>query len=173
MPPVDLHAEMWRAQRFARALPPPVILGFAEQGFTRRIQWGFARVSFYGFNRYLYEPALDGDVMAFIVPVVEGGDTIDLCAIDPDSQHVGTRMGFGRGLGLQAVEKARFGGELKLMGRPLDWLRDPVGSCYLFDLATVPIALDGVAVIACASLELSDRVAALLPPSQRNRAQVA
>jgi hypothetical protein len=169
---VDIHAELWRAVRFARALPPPVILGFAKQGFTRRIQWGFARVEFYGFERQLYEPAPDGRVMAFIVPVVEGGDTIDLCAIDPASQHVGTRLGVGRGLGLQAVEKARFGAELKLMGRPLDWLRDPVDSCYLFDLATLPVALDGVRVIACASLELSDRVAALLPPSQRNRAQV-
>ena len=170
---VDIHAELWRAIRFAKALPPPVILGFAEQGFTRRVQWGFARISFYGFERRLYEPQVDGDVMAFIVPVVEGGDTVDLCAIDPYSQHAGTRLGIGRGLGLQAVDKARFGDTLKLMARPLDWLRDPVGSVYLFDLATIEVELQMVNGIVCQDIELAQRVAALLPPSQRDRVLVA
>jgi hypothetical protein len=173
MSPVDIHAELWRAIRFAKSLPPPLQLAFAEQGFSRRIDWGFARVAFYGRERRQYEPHPDGRVLAFIVPVVEAGDTVDLCAIDPDTQHVGTRLGYGRGLGLQAIDRARFGTDLKLMGRPLDWLRDPVDSAYLFDLSTVEVALDGVEVIACADLELSDRVAAYLPPSQRNRAQVA
>jgi hypothetical protein len=170
--PVDLHAELWRAIRFVEALPPPLALGFVEQGFTRRVQWGFARVSYFGRDGRFYEPHADGRVMAFIVPVVEGGDTVDLCAIDPASQHVGTRLGYGRGLGLPAIERARYGYDLKLMARPLDWLRDPINSAYLFDLSTVEVALDGVKVIACATLELSDRVAAYLPPTQRDRAQV-
>lgn len=172
MSPVDLAAEMWRAVRFAQALPPLIRQGFAECGFTRRVQWGLARVDYYGQERRLYEPQEDGRAMAFIVPVVEGDETIDLCAIDAATEHIGTRLGYGGALGMPAVAKARMGFDLKLMGRPLDWLRDPVDSAYLFDLSTVAVTLDGVKVIACASLELSDRVAALLPPSERHRAQV-
>ena len=172
MPSVDIHAELWRAICFVEALPPPLALAFAEQGITRRVQWGFARVSYYGLDRRLYEPDREGRVLAFIVPVVEDGDTVDLCAIDPNTQHIGTRLGYGRGLGLQAVEHARFGETLKLMARPLDWLRDPVGSVYLFDLATVMVALQGVSGIVCQDVELGQRVAALLPPSDRDRVLV-
>jgi len=172
MPPVDLHAEFWRAIRFAKALPPPVVLGLTEQGFTRRVQWGLARVSFYGEHGRQYEPAPDGRAMAFIVPVVEGGDTVDLCAIDMITQHVGTRLGLGRALGQPAVDEARFGSPLKLMARPLDWLRDPIGSVYLFNFATLPIALDGVSEIVCASIELAERAQALLPPSESDRVVV-
>jgi hypothetical protein len=166
----DLHAELGRAIRLARH--PPIAVAFAEQGFTRRIQWGFACVTFFGVAGQLYEPAPDGNVMAFIVPVVEDGDTIDLCAINPFSQHIGCRLGYGHGLGLQALEKARMGAPLKLMGRPLDWLRDPVGSVYLFNIATLPVALDGVSEIICASLELAERAQSLLPPSEANRVVV-
>jgi hypothetical protein len=173
MPPVDIHAEIWRAIRFAKALPPPLARAFAEQGLTRRVQWGFARVSFYGLDRRLYEPDREGRVMALIVPIVEGDDTVDLCAIDPDTQHVATRLGYGRGLGLQAVDKARFGDTLKLMARPLDWMRDPVGSVYLFDLATIMVALQGVSGIVCQDVAFGQRVAALLPPSDRDRVLVA
>jgi hypothetical protein len=168
MSPVDLSAEFWRAIRFVKAAgaKDPRLLWPIQ-----RVQFGFARVEFYGLG--LYEPDPGGRVMAVIAPVVEDGELIDLCAIDPYTQHIGTRLGYGRGLGLPAVDKARMGYELKLKARPLDWLRDPVDSCYLFDLATVQAALDGVAVIACADLEHSDRVAAFLPPSERHRAQVA
>jgi hypothetical protein len=169
MSPVDLHAELWRAIRFAEALPPPLALAFKEQGFTRRVQWGFARVSFYGQAGERYEPRADGRVMAFIVPIVEGDDTIDLCAIDPASQHVGTRMGYGYGLGFTEIEQARYGFPLKLKERPLDWLRDPAGSAYLFDLATLPASLDGVPKIICNSIELAERAASLLPYNDRGR----
>jgi hypothetical protein len=170
MPPVNLHAEMWRAIQLARH--PPIAVAFAEQGFTRLVQWGFQRVSYFGPEGRSYEPQQDGNVMAFIVPVVEGGETIDLCAIDPRSQHVGTRLGLGRGLGLQAVDKARFGYPLKLMARPLDWLRDPVGSCYLFDLGELRTALDGVQEIVCTDLEFAERAQSLLPPSESERVVV-
>jgi hypothetical protein len=169
MSPVDIHAELWRAIRFARALPPPVLLGFEEQGFGRRVQWGFARVSFYGLDGRYYEPQQDGRVLAFIVPVVEDGETVDLCAIDPASQHVGTRLGYGRGLGLPAIDKARLGYDLGLMERPLDWLRDPVDTAYLFDLTQLPVALDGVREFTCNTVALGERARALLPPSQHKR----
>jgi hypothetical protein len=173
MSPVDLNAELWRAVRFAKALPPPVLLGFAELGFTRRVQWGFARVDYYGADRRLYEPQVDGHVMAFIVPVAEGhgddNETVDLAAIDPDTQHVGTRLGYGRALGVPAIDKARFGYQLTLKERPLDWLRDPIDSCYLFDLSTLPVTLAGVDAIICTSVALAERAQSLLPPSQAGR----
>lgn len=170
MSPVDLNAELARAVRFARALPPPVLLGFAELGYRRHlVQWGFARVDYYGHERRLYEPQDDGRVMAFVVPVVEVDELVDLAAIDPDTQHVGTRMGFGRGLGLQAIDKARMGYHVGLMERPLDWLRDPVDTAYLFDLAEVRVAFDKVAEFTCATMALTDRVRSLLPPSDRKR----
>jgi hypothetical protein len=105
--------------------------------------------------------------------VVEDGDTLDLVAIDPHSEHVGTRLGLGHGLGLDAIAKARSGGCVPLLvDRPLAWLRHPVDSVYLFNLATLDRALDGVAAFACTSIELSERVMALLPPSGRGRVKV-
>src|SRR5262249_50051482 len=130
---IDLHAELWRAMQMAR--DPRVQADFAGIGFTRRVPWGFARVEYFGLDREFYEPQPDGQALAFIVPVVEGGDTIDLAAIDGMTEHVGTRQGLGHGLGLDAVEKARFGCcDLGLHRGPLDWLRDPVDTVYLFDL---------------------------------------
>jgi hypothetical protein len=161
----DLEAEFWRAIRFAKAS------GIAFP-LSNRVQWGCARVEFYG-NK-LYEPRPDGAVMAFIAPVVEGGDLIDLCAIDSFNNRCAQRAGYGKGLGLDVIEKARQRCcELRLVETPMAWLRWPVDSVYLFDLASVAVTLDGVPVIACETLELSDRVAALLPPSQRQRAMVA
>jgi len=162
---VDLEAEFGRAIRLAKASGVAFPL-------SNRVQWGCARVEFYGHK--LYEPKPDGTWMAFIAPVVEGGELIDLCAIDSFNNRSAQRFGYGKGLGLDVVEKARMRCcELRLVETPMEWLRWPVDSVYLFDLSTVAIMLDGVPVIACETLALSDRVAALLPPSERQRAMVA
>jgi hypothetical protein len=165
---IDLHAELWRAMQLAR--DSRVEPGLAGLCFTHRLQWGFARVAFYGLERELYEPTDDGPSIAFIVPVVEDGDTIDLAAIDGNSEHVGTRLGLGRGLGLDTIEKARFGCcDLGLVRRPLDWLRDPLDTVYLFDLRDAVTAFDGVKEITCSTVDFADRVRHLFPPSQRSR----
>jgi hypothetical protein len=181
---IDLHAELWRATQMAR--DPRVEPGFAALGFTLRLQWGFGRVAFFGPEREFYEPADDGPSMAFIVPVVEGGDTIDLAAICGHTEHVGTRHGLGHGLGLDAIAKARMRGcDLLLVERPLTWLRRPVEppqdwitnpiaieAAYLFNLRHARVALEDVAEITCNTAGLCDRVRSLLPPSQRQRVAV-
>jgi hypothetical protein len=87
---------------------------------------------------------------------------------------VGTRLGLGRGLGMEEIAKASFGMfDLRLADRPLDWLRDPIECGYLFRLSEVPIALDGVDKIICDTIEFGDRLASFLPPSQRSRIDVA
>lgn len=162
----NLDAELVRALRFARA--PAVALMFAGAGLSGRVQWGIARVEFYGVERCLYEPRLDGKALAFIAPVVEGGELIDLAAIDGLSQHVGQRCGRGHGLGLDALAKARFRcGDVHLVERPLDWLRNPVDRVYLFKLSEIAAVLADVPQITCATLEFAERVQAMLPPSRR------
>jgi hypothetical protein len=87
------------------------------------LHWGFAVVEYYGLDRELYEPQPKGEP-AVIVPVIEDGDTVDLAAISLVNQHVGRRMGFSRGLGMDAIERARWGGcQLHLVPRPLTWVR--------------------------------------------------
>lgn len=162
----DLDGELLRAMRFARhAIVAPLFRGV---GLSPRVQWGVSRVEFYGSERRLYEPSGWGPAMAFIVPVVEAGELIDLAAIDGLSQHVGQRLGHGHGLGLDAIEKARCGiGDLGLVERPLDWLRDPVGTVYLFALSEATSSFDGVREFSCKGLEFTERVRALFPPSRR------
>jgi len=59
-----------------------------------------------------------------IVPVVADGDTVDLAAISLVNQRISTRLGYGRGLGLDAIERARWGGcILHLVHRPLVWMQ--------------------------------------------------
>jgi hypothetical protein len=170
-PLVDLHAELWRAMRFARH---PRVEAMLDGIFNYTLmQWGLARVEYYGAARELYEPCRDGPSLSFVVPVVEGGDTVDLAAIDGMSQHVGTRLGYGRALGLDAVEAARWGDELLLHARPFDWLRAPLDAAYLFDLSEATVKLDGVRTIICLKRTFAERVAALLPPSQRAAVVVA
>jgi hypothetical protein len=194
---VNLHAELWRAMSFARAAaaddPKTANLLSCVLPF-HGVQWGFDFVAFYGAERASYELQEDGSP-AIIVPVVEDGDTLDLCAIDPDSQHVGTRLGLSRGLGLDAITKARMGCcDLHLVERPLDWLRSPVvypadyargpvkvhgvyvprepvitERVYLFKLSDAVAALDGVGEFTCAGFEFAERVRALFPPWQRDR----
>lgn len=163
---ISIEAEFWRAIRFK------VATGLDYSPLSNRVQWGVGRIAFYGPRNEFYELQPDGRCMAFIAPVVEGGELIDLCAIDSRNDHVGQRLGLGHGLGFDTIEKARMGYELKLYSTAMAWLRDPVDSLYLFNLDTAQAALDGVHVIACEDLALADRVAALLPPSQRDRAQV-
>jgi hypothetical protein len=166
----DLDLELARAVNFARKATQTIPLPISR----RWVQWGLARVSFFGFDRQCYEPDPGGDVLAFIAPVVEGGELIDLAAIDARNDHVGWRCDLGHGLGLDVVEKARQRCcELRLVETAMAWLADPRDAVWLRDLSELPMALDGVEVIACANLPLADRVAVLLPPSERSRAQVA
>lgn len=163
--PLDLDAELLHAMQLAHHdIVTPL---FAGSGLTRRVQWGVARVDYFGLDRRYYEPQRDGPAMAFIVPVVEGGDLIDLAAVDGTSQHVGTRLGNGRGLGLDAVAKARMGcADLHLVERPLDWLRHPVDRFYLFRLSDVAVTLYGVAQVTCRTVDFAERVQAMLPSSR-------
>jgi hypothetical protein len=166
---IDLDGELLRAVRFRQtaahrvsALPKPWV------------GYGLALVSFYGLERRCYEPDPHGAVMAFVAPVVEGGELIDLVAIDARTDHAGFRLDLAHGLGLDVVERARQRCcELRLVATATAWLVDPRDAVWLRDLAKLSPALDGVEVIACESIELAQRAAALLPPSQRDRVQVA
>lgn len=162
---VDLDMELMRALRFAR--DPKVSPAFT---FSVAMQWGLARVGYYGLERALYEPQDDGPALAFIVPVVEGGELIDLAAIDGMTEHVGQRFGHGRGLGLDA---ARYGARgVDLVETPLEWLRAPK-NVYLFRLSDVAVAFDKRQQIVVDTFALAERIQALLPPSQRARVVVA
>lgn len=169
---VDLHAELWRAMRIAKrsaGADPDALVSVLP---FHAVQWGFTLVTYYGAARAFYEPQEDGEP-ALIVPVAEDGDTIDLCAIAPGSQHVGTRLGLGHGLGLNCLSDARCGCCVPLLvERPLSWLRQPVACLYLFNLDQLQDVLEGVAVFACDSVELSYRAMALLPPSECGRVKV-
>jgi len=160
----DIEAEFWRAIRFAKAS------GVAFP-FSRRVQWGAARVEFYGDR--LYEPSPSGEWLAFIAPVVEGGELIDLCAYHSVNNRTAQRFGYGKGLGLDALERARMRCcDLRLMSTVADWLRSPVDAIYLFNIAQLATLLDGVPAFTCDSLELAERAAAYLPPSERSRVQL-
>jgi len=169
----DLHAELWRAVQIARLAAGAKASAHVSVLPFRRVQWGFDLVTCYGMDREFYEPQPDGRP-AIIAPVIEDGDTIDLVAIDPDSQHVATRLGLGHGLGFDALDDARMGCcALKLVERPLQWLRDPwdVGrrraSLYLFKLSEAPRVLAGVSECSFSSTEFAERVWSLFPPSER------
>lgn len=183
----ELEREFERAIRFAKQPRPGAML--ATLGLSNAVQWGAAMVSWWGDERRHYEPYEDGKSWALIAPVVEGGELIDLAAIELPNQHIGTRLGLGHGLGFDAIERARCGvsevagaleehqqlferGDLLLVERPLSWLRAPVDAVYLFNLSSLLSALDGVPQFDCDNVELWERVNALLPPSQRQRARV-
>jgi hypothetical protein len=172
----DLEREFVRAIAFAKAAEKKLGASFE---FTAHVQWGFARIEWWGVERSLYEPYDDGSALAVIAPVVEGGDLFDHAAIDPFSQHVGLRLGVGHGLGLDAVEKARCRlCDLHLVERPLSWLRFPwatnvetqlpIEAVYLMKLSEADMALDRVHQITCASADFALRVQSLLPPSKRS-----
>lgn len=160
----DLERQFWRAIRFGRDAQAKLALSFP---FSRAVQWGVARVEWWGNDRKFYEPRDDGAALAVIAPVVEAGELIDLAAIEVASEHVGLRLGFGQGLGLDAVERARTGEPLLLVATPFAWLRQPVGAVYLFHLPDVEVALSGVPRFACQTVELAERVHSLVRPSRR------
>ena len=165
----DIEQEFSRAIRFAKQPRPAAML--ATLGLSNAVQWGAALIDWYGVERRSYEPAHDDAFhpWALIAPVVEDGELVDLAAIELPSQHVGLRLGVGHGLGLDAVERARWTDDkpLLLVATPLAWLRHPIGSIYLFHLSDVDVALDGVARIACQTVELAERVHSLVRPSRR------
>jgi hypothetical protein len=157
----EFMESIWRAKH--KRLEP----WLGSLALSNRVQWGFTRVTYWGRERAFYEPQPDGTSFAIIAPIVESGELVDLAAIRLPGQHIGRRVGVGRGLGLDAVEKARCRCcDLGLVASPLDWLRDPVDNAYLFDLSDAAVALDGVGEITCASIELADRVRAFMPPSR-------
>ena len=163
------HIEHWRAMRFARdALVRPILerLGISPKAPP----CGIGRVEFFGPAGAYYLPCEDGPAFAIIVPVVEFGDTIDLAAIDLETQHVATRLGIGKALGLDDIDRARWdGGRLNLFDKPLDWLREPEAAACIIDwkvaaftLANLdhPVtALAGEPIeVLCSSFALAERI---------------
>jgi hypothetical protein len=156
---INLHAELWRAMQFARAVEPQL----RELELSRRVQWGLARVEFIEGG---YVPMADGHALALIVPVVEFGDTIDLAAIDLGtaelpSKRVATRLGIGSALGLDTIDRCRWEGRtLHLAADPLRWLRSPVDAACILDWSVAGFKLAGLGKIVCDTVELGERIEA-------------
>lgn len=156
---IELHDELWRAMRFARAVEPQL----HELELSRRVQWGLARVEFFAGG---YMPLPDGPALALIVPVVHFGDTVDLAAIDLgtaelSSKRVATRVGIGAALGLDVIERCRWEGlSLSLAADPLRWLRSPVDCACILDWSVAGFKLAGLGKIVCDTVELGERVEA-------------
>jgi hypothetical protein len=163
-PCIDLHAELWRAMRFARH--PELGSMLARLRLPRRIQWGLSRIEYLEGSRAYYVPRSDGVAFALIVPVVEFGDTIDLAAIALPSQRVASRLGIGKALGLDAIDAARWNGtDLQLVDSPLAWLGDPDDRAFIVDWKIAAFTLADVSSVSCNSLGLATRVeAAFLRP---------
>lgn len=142
--------------QFARH--PLVAPQLVEFDWSPRVQWGIARVEFFESG---YAPRVDGPAMALIVPVVQYGDTIDLCAIELPGHSVATRLGIGVALGLDVIERARWDGRtLNLTDKPLRWLRSPVDCACILDWRLAAYRLTGVGHVICDTLELVDLVEA-------------
>jgi hypothetical protein len=106
---------------------------------------------------------MEGGAFALIAAVVEFGDLADLCAIELPSRHVGTRLGLGKALGLDGIDRARWnGGRLNLVDKPLEWLHGREGAACIIDrsLADFTLAeLEPTRVeVWCSSLGLAERV---------------
>jgi hypothetical protein len=159
---IDLHRELQQAMHRARdsAKPHRVrpmldVLCVSPKLITC---WGVATIETFGPGRAFYQPAEDGR-WALIVGVVEAGDLIDLCAIDLETQHVGTRLGLGKALGLAEIDRCRWEGpELQLVDKPLAWLRQPVDSAYLIDWTVAAFTLADVHQIWCNSVAFAERI---------------
>lgn len=179
----DLDAEFWRAIRFAKeASAEDPRLDWP----IHRVQFGFARVDFYGEG--LYEPHDGGRTMAVVAPVVEDGELIDLCAIDPHSDRFGQRFDLGHGLGIDSLSTARMRCcDLLLVDRAMMWLYTPLTSSITTRAPVEPIFLFRLNKLrrifkdtnrkapfrfTCSSIPLAQRVAAMLPPSERSRIQL-
>jgi hypothetical protein len=129
--------------------------------------WG--GVEFFGPAHAYWQPC-EGGAFALIVGVVEAGDLVDLAAIELPTQHVATRLGFGRALGFDTIDRVRWnGGVLRLVEKPLDWLRIPDGAAFIinwraaaFTLADLDQPVTTLATerieVRCSSLALGERI---------------
>lgn len=159
---IDLHRELLHAMQRARDPDKPRrvrpmldVLGVSPKLISC---WGDSTIETFGPGRAFYKPA-EGGRWALIVGVVEAGDLIDVCAIDLETQHVGTRLGLGKALGLDEIDRCRWEGrELRLVDEPLAWLRQPVDSAYLIDWTVAAFTLADVASINCGSVAFAERV---------------
>jgi hypothetical protein len=165
--PARIEAELWTA--IQRARHPRVAQLLAGLGISAKLKtaWGLGRVEFFGPERAYYQPAEDGAV-ALVVVVVEFGDLVDLCAIELPSQHVATRLGLGKALGLDDIDRARWdGGRLNLVDKPLDWLREPEGAACIIDWSVADFTLADLeptrVEVWCSSLALAERVEQVRP----------
>jgi hypothetical protein len=167
----DLHAELHRANQ--RARHPRLDITALRASPKLATAWGVAPVEFFG---RFYQPAEDRH-WALIVAVVEDGDLVDLCAVDLESRRTGTRLGFGRVLGFDALGRARREGHtIYLREHVLDWLRKPDAAACVLDWAQAPHLLNadlGDWRLRCASRNLSQRVRrALAQPVSLPRLEV-
>jgi hypothetical protein len=131
--------------------------------------WRIGRVEFFGPDRAWYQPCEDGQG-AVVIPVIEFGKEIDLAAIDLATQHVATRLGVGKALGLDNIDSVRWnGGTLTLVERPLDWLREPAAAACIIDWKQAAFTLadldrptttlaDRPIEVRCSSLALAERI---------------
>ena len=152
---IDLDAEFVRAMTVFRR--PDVLPKFEWLGLSLKIGWGLAPVEFYGPNDRYYQPKSPDGVFAVIAPVVQDGDLIDLCAIRLPDRHVGTRLGQGKALGLDVIDRCRWDcRELQLVEDPLRWLPDC--SAFVIDWWAADFTLADLKTINCASRDLAERV---------------
>jgi hypothetical protein len=159
---IDLHRELLHAMQRARDPDKPRrvrqmldVVGVSPKLISC---WGVATIETFGLGRAFYQSAEDGR-WALIVGVVEAGDLIDLCAIDLGTQHVSTRLGLGKALGLDEIDRCRWDGrDLQLVDKPLAWLRQPVDSAYLIDWTVAAFTFADVASINCSSVAFAERV---------------
>jgi hypothetical protein len=159
---IDLHRELLHAMQRARDSDKPrrvrPMLDVLDVSPKLISCWGVATIETFGPGRAFYQPVEDGR-WALIVGVVEAGDLIDLCAIDLETQHVGTRLGLGKALGLDEIGRCRWEGhELQLVDKPLAWLRQPVDSAYLIDWTVAAFTLADVHLIWCSSVAFAEHV---------------
>jgi hypothetical protein len=153
-----LHAAMQRARDPDKPRCMRPMLNVLAVSTKLMSCWGISTIETFGPGRAFYQPAEDGR-WALIVGVVEAGDLIDLCAIDLETQHVGTRLGLGKALGLDEIDRCRWEGrELQLVDKPLAWLRQPVDSAYLIDWTVAASTLADVDPVCCSSVAFAERV---------------
>jgi hypothetical protein len=165
--PDPIESELWPAiQRARHHLVAPLLAGL---GISPKLKtsWGIARVELFGPGRAYHQPAEDG-AFALIMAVVEFGDLADLAAIELPSQHTATRLGLGKALGLDDIDRARWdGGRLNLVDKPLEWLREPEGAACIIDWSVADFTLADLepakVEVWCSSLALAERVEQVRP----------